>query len=177
MLYVRVWVRAGWARGGQTRTTSAPTQAPRAEDSQVCRDFACRAGVLMNMRRQDALAKLRPWCHIIAGDFFEPGALMDAWGWSGLVGVGFGLGVLGLASALVSWGWSGLRQLARSRSFETRPRTSQGAMDLHVDTMIDSILDGRRLRELPPWKYSRALGSGRAAAMFFTLCFHCVFVF
>jgi len=42
-------------------------------------------------------------------------ALMDAWGWSGLVGVGFGLGVLGLASALGSWGWSGLRQLARSR--------------------------------------------------------------
>ena len=101
------------------------------------------------------------------------GLVRAGWGWLrpwGL-GVGFGLGVLGLVRAAATGAvevWA---------AFETRPRTSQGAMDLHVDTMIDSILDGRRLRELPPWKYARALGSGRAAAMFFTLCFHCVFVF
>ena len=139
----------------------------------------------MNMRRQDALAKLRPWCHIIADDFFEPGALMDAWGWSGLVGVGFGLGVLGLVRAAATgavevWELDDdsaptanvgqdvlVAYICRQR---VSSQSSQWGGD-HVDTMIDSILDGRRLRGTPLWKYSRALGSGRAAAFLFSFLF------
>ena len=118
------------------------------------------------------------------------GLVRAGWGWLrpwGL-GVGFGLGVLGLVRAAATgavevWeldddsaptanvGQDDLvAYICRQLSLRVSSQSSQWGGD-HVDTMIDSILDGRRLRGTPLWKYSRALGSGRAAAVLFSFLF------